>query len=798
MSTAIGGIHIDLAANSAQFKAGLKDAGATSVKFGQELKQRMGAELKSLNSILGKATSSVLNMKTAFLGAAAALGAAQAWNTIKGTADHVDRIGKASLRLGTTVEEMSALAYAAGQSGIEFDTLANLASKAAKNVAEMVANGTTVAKVGRMNVELTDTFGRVRGIAQLLPDLAKGIESAGSEAEQLRLSQKFFGKAGGDQFVTWLKESGTFVKGLAEQFQYAQRLGAIFTEDQFVKLRALGDSVSNLGSAWMGVKVKLVTEIAPAITGFLDATALQLANMPHLVRASLSAFGSLGGADTEQRRAAQRALADMRDASIDLLRTGVIELGKLAGAAFVDAIRFGIQAIAPFLTDVFRDVLAPVLSGIPGLSDFPKSERGKLADLRDALARAESPGSQARLSSLRSQLAGLNSAGGFAAAGMGMGGGADPRARIAEEIRVLGADAERLRRAIATQEAIVQTQDAGRLQALASAFSEFGAGMASAADQFTSKLEPKLDAIAQAKDQLLTFAPEDQVSLLPQQSFPDLFRMLEDVAVAVKEKGLRMGEGLAESFRSGWKTVKKQWGEEGKVVKDLLKEAEQIRFEIYPEARANAEIARIRKLQEMLNARGFGAALDDDLAEARIAMVIKDLEEAQRKATELEDTLKGTFGGEVRDAIRGFSANVGDAFADLALEGKASFEDLARSFSRMLTSMFATKLLFEPLLGFIGQGIGQAVNAGGAAAGGSQFVGPVQPSMSGMAMAGGVTVNVIDQRSGGSPVEVQDRTGPNGRTIDLVIKDSVKKLLRSGELDRDMRIAYGAGRSGRV
>lgn len=63
------------------------------------------------------------------------------------------------------------------------------------------------------------------------------------------------------------------------------------------------------------------------------------------------------------------------------------------------------------------------------------------------------------------------------------------------------------------------------------------------------------------------------------------------------------------------------------------------------------------------------------------------------------------------------------------------------------------------------------------------------------AMGGGdVTVNVIDNRSGGERPQVRERTGANGdRIIDILIEEKVKGLFGSGRMDRIME-RFGARR----
>jgi tape measure domain-containing protein len=62
---------------------------------------------------------------------------------------------------------------------------------------------------------------------------------------------------------------------------------------------------------------------------------------------------------------------------------------------------------------------------------------------------------------------------------------------------------------------------------------------------------------------------------------------------------------------------------------------------------------------------------------------------------------------------------------------------------------------------------------------------------------GGVVVQVFDQRSssGSNPVEVEEKSGPDGRKfISVLVRDEVRKAMRNGEMDRDMQTNFGSTR----
>jgi phage-related minor tail protein len=64
---------------------------------------------------------------------------------------------------------------------------------------------------------------------------------------------------------------------------------------------------------------------------------------------------------------------------------------------------------------------------------------------------------------------------------------------------------------------------------------------------------------------------------------------------------------------------------------------------------------------------------------------------------------------------------------------------------------------------------------------------------------GGVQINIIDQRTNkdSSPVDVQEKQGADGvRRIQVLIRDTVKGMHNSGEMDRTMASNYGVARKG--
>lgn len=307
----LGEIRIDLVAGTARFTTDVATAQKVLATYGKEADKT--ADKTNAWAKAAKLAGAAVIGFTAGLAAISYAGV-KAWQSLDAAAEKVDQIGKASKRLGIPVQELSALRFAAGEAGVEFETLAKSASKALQTFAKESNAGKTWERVGELNIQIKDAAGNVRTLSDLLPDLARGIESAGSEAEQLQLAQKFFGREGGDQFVQLLKESGSFVENLATQAERARRLGVIFTDEQVDTLTAYRDAVGRIDEAWLGLRVNIITRIAPTLEGLANQAAAAIAATPEIVerlsKAIDEAFSGQGG---ELGDKLQEVLGDLGD-----------------------------------------------------------------------------------------------------------------------------------------------------------------------------------------------------------------------------------------------------------------------------------------------------------------------------------------------------------------------------------------------------------------------------------------------------------------------------------------------------
>ena len=312
----------------------------------------------------------------------------------------------------------------------------------------------------------------------------------------------------------------------------------------------------------------------------------------------------------------------------------------------------------------------------------------------------------------------------------------------------------------------------------------------------------------------------------------DFIGKIEEVVQRAEQLGAEAGGPIVKTEQD-----LKKASEAAKELESDLEKAIQFRFEAYPREKLRADIANLEALRDRLKTIAPGI-LDD-------ATVQKLADQWTKALDKIDAKTKETFGDKLKGAIEDFSKNMSDAFADAAFDGEASFDQLAKSFGKMLVSMFAQQMAFQPLMAGIGSAIGMPFGAGQGSQAPSSTVfydakggtygrsgrltafaagGVVgRPTFfrhaRGMGMMGeagpeaimpleriggklginaaGAGTTVIVENHTGAPAEVQKSRGPDGRELTRVVIGVVKRAITAGDLDKDMRQNFGITRQAR-
>jgi len=189
------------------------------------------------------------------LGAAIAAGAAAATYALKQSIDAIDQVGDAAVKLGTTTEAFSALAYAARQEGIAMADLETALGKLGKAAAD--GNDAFAA----MGISVKDAGGNLKTADVLFADVAEKFASYRDGAEKSALSMELFGRTGA-KLITTLNMGRD---GLAAMGSEAAAFGQIVGQDAASAAGEFNDNMFKLQTAMTGVFNVMAADLLPSL-----------------------------------------------------------------------------------------------------------------------------------------------------------------------------------------------------------------------------------------------------------------------------------------------------------------------------------------------------------------------------------------------------------------------------------------------------------------------------------------------------------------------------------------------------
>jgi hypothetical protein len=244
-----------------------------------------------------------VKMKAAFAGAAigaTAIASVTAFGAaIKRSINDMDDLYKAAQKVGVGVKELSALKFAAEQSGVGFDALQTAMGKLNKNLAD-VENGTTEAAKALRSLGITGADSPAVAIEKLSAAFAVMPDGARKSA----LAMELFGKAGA-AMLPLLNQGAEGIRAATER---ARELGVVLDEQTARSAEAFNDRLDDMRTAMRGIVTKVSTGMLPALEGLATA------------------FAGLARADD-----------DLREFGANLgevLKTVAVEASRLAGTLY--------------------------------------------------------------------------------------------------------------------------------------------------------------------------------------------------------------------------------------------------------------------------------------------------------------------------------------------------------------------------------------------------------------------------------------------------------------------------------
>ncbi len=244
----VGQIFVSLGLDTASFTSNLKKA--SDMAFGSSTEIRRSLEM------IGKATAGMA------VTAAISFGA-----LIKREIDVADHFNDLSKRTGVAVETLSALKFAAEQSGTNMDALAVGLGKFNKAIFEASQGSKEQAAAFRnLGIQITDSSGKLRGTEEILLKVASRFAAIPDGAMKGFLAIQLFGKAGGE-LIPLLNEGA---QGLQKFMEKAREMGLVISGQTAAAADQLNDNLNELKGTLTGFTRQLAGPVISVLANFKD------------------------------------------------------------------------------------------------------------------------------------------------------------------------------------------------------------------------------------------------------------------------------------------------------------------------------------------------------------------------------------------------------------------------------------------------------------------------------------------------------------------------------------------------
>jgi lambda family phage tail tape measure protein len=238
---AAGSIVIDLLMRTGSFETDTKRAEKALKEFEKTATQ------------WGKAVAGAATVATVALG-----------YMVKQSIDAMDSMYKLAQTTGTTVEELSGLAYAAQLAGTNQEQLGSGLVKLAKNMSEArQAAGDTRTAFEALGISVSSL--ETATVKDTLLTIAEQFEGYADGVNKTALATALFGKSGAE-LIPFLNQGAA---GIGELVKEAERLGVVFKEEDAKAAEVFNDTLTKLNTVVKGLTNQLAIELLPTFNAFL-------------------------------------------------------------------------------------------------------------------------------------------------------------------------------------------------------------------------------------------------------------------------------------------------------------------------------------------------------------------------------------------------------------------------------------------------------------------------------------------------------------------------------------------------
>lgn len=182
---------------------------------------------------------------------------------VKHSIDTADEMSKLSQKIGTSIEFLSTLKYAADLSDVSLDELSTGLGQLSKNLFDVKNNAGQTAKFGfdALGISAVDANGKLMQADQVILDIADRFSQMENGSKKTAVAMSLFGRSG-KQLIPLLNAGS---EGIREMQDEARKLGLEIDEHFAKRAETFNDNLTTLGYVGQGLGNTLATALMPAI-----------------------------------------------------------------------------------------------------------------------------------------------------------------------------------------------------------------------------------------------------------------------------------------------------------------------------------------------------------------------------------------------------------------------------------------------------------------------------------------------------------------------------------------------------
>lgn len=230
-----------------------------------------------------KAADSVKKGLLAIVGASVAASAGL-YALTKSTAEEADEAAKLARSIGMTTEELTQLRHAANIGGLDDSQLGIGLKTMARNL-EAMSRGSGEAKEALAGIDVKDADGNLRGLNDILGDVADRFVAMEDPVKRAAYAQRIFGESG-TGMITML-EGGS--AGLAKLREEADRLGITISNEAAAEAEAFNDEIARTTGSIKGLVREFAFGLMPGIRKLAEGFRKWISDNREIIKQRLDA-----------------------------------------------------------------------------------------------------------------------------------------------------------------------------------------------------------------------------------------------------------------------------------------------------------------------------------------------------------------------------------------------------------------------------------------------------------------------------------------------------------------------------